>query len=107
MSEPLRLQVIRWGCAHCSKKYASRSHAREHIARCWYNPAARGCKTCVHFTPYYRDEPDDCAEGVDLRGTEVIEIEAGRDPVSAPQWFNPGPIVGCAKWQAKTDLYEE
>ncbi|HEY1394990.1 hypothetical protein [Roseateles sp.] len=107
MSEPLKVLVTRYRCPHCPKTYAHKATTANHIGKCWYSADARGCKTCVHFTPYYRDDPDDCAEGVDLRGTEVIETEAGRSPVAAPQWVNPGPITGCAKWQAKTDPYEE
>lgn len=99
MSEPLRVTVVRWKCPTCGRNHSSKARALKHMPACWYNPAARGCKTCVHFTPYYRDDPDECAEGVDLRGTEVIEAEAGRSPVDAPQWFNPGPITGCSKWQ--------
>lgn len=107
MTEPLKVSVVRWKCPTCGRNHSAKSRAVTHMASCWYNPAARGCKTCVHFTPYHRDEPDDCAEGVDLRGTEVIETEAGRTPAFAAQWVNPGPITGCAKWQAKPDPYEE
>lgn len=105
MSEPLKVSVVRWKCPTCGRNHSSKARAVTHMATCWYNPAARGCKTCVHFTPYYRDEPDDCAEGVDLRGTAAINAE--RDFELIDRFVAPGPITSCAKWQARTDSHEE
>lgn len=45
----------------------------KHLARCWYRPANRGCKTCIFFVPaepyYSRDEPggpEHCSKGISL-----------------------------------------
>lgn len=97
MSEPLKVLVARYRCPHCPKSYAHKATTVNHIGKCWYNADARGCKTCEHFTPFGPAAGDECAVGVSLAGT---------DPYVWPE-VKPGPITGCAKWQAKTDPYEE
>lgn len=47
--EPAKRLVVRWGCGYCRRSYSSRTRTVEHMGRCWYNPAVRSCKTCVHF----------------------------------------------------------
>ena len=51
MSAALAVTVTRHQCPHCRRTWAKRAAAVAHVARCWQNPAARGCKTCAHFTP--------------------------------------------------------
>lgn len=85
--EPMRVQVTRWRCPFCGRSHSGRSRARQHIARCWYNPAARSCKTCVHFQeatggcfndPYCNcSSPESCSAGVDV-GQAL--------PVGCPLW---------------------
>lgn len=88
MTEPIAKTVTRWKCPHCPRSWASKRTGREHIARCWFNPANRACKTCTHFTPRTFGDgitesasPDRCAAGEDLT---VVE----------PQWIGFDPI-GC------------
>lgn len=48
---PTPVVVTRHQCPHCRRTWAKRAAAEAHIGRCWKNPAARACKTCVHFEP--------------------------------------------------------
>jgi hypothetical protein len=66
------------------------------MARCWLNPAARGCKTCTHFEPYGPEWSDSCEVGVDL--SEKVPDQL--DPFDMGS--KGGPIVGCDKWEMKT-----
>lgn len=117
MSEPIPLQVTRYRCPHCARTASSKSRTREHMARCWYNPAVRGCKTCKHFDNTYEDYGEDCNVGVDLSGRPACAdchgtgyadtgLFADTDP-KCPTCkgdaaeIKPGPIVGCEKWEAR------
>jgi len=51
MTTAIRVKVVRFQCPHCSRTHSKKASAEAHINRCWYNPAARGCKTCRHFSP--------------------------------------------------------
>lgn len=84
-AEPIALHVTRYKCPFCTNSYSKKSAAETHIARCWHNPGARGCKTCVHFQPHetgpYPEHPgfpEDCAIGHDLA---------------------TGPVTGCTSHQ--------
>ncbi|MFJ8555287.1 hypothetical protein [Streptomyces sp. NPDC093676] len=72
---PLPVVVTRHQCPHC-RRYtrARRDRVKQHMARCWQNPAARACKTCVHYEPADPDGPypehpgwpEGCAQDRDL-----------------------------------------
>lgn len=73
MTQPIPLVVTRHQCPHCRRTWAKKATATAHIARCWKNPAARGCKTCHHHTPHeegpYPEHPgwpEQCEEGRNL-----------------------------------------
>lgn len=114
MSEPIPVRVTRYACPSCSRTHSSKAGARRHIGRCWYNPEARGCKTCKHYEPA---EPsgdycfpgrfcrcnegteESCAVGVSLAGSMPDPLDPhDSEPV------RPGPIVGCEKWERADDL---
>jgi len=57
MTTAIRLKVVRYQCPHCHRTHSKKAAAEQHIARCWQNPAAHACKTCVHFTPADSDGP--------------------------------------------------
>ena len=49
MTGPIPFRVTRYRCPHCPRTGSSKALVTEHIGRCWLNPAARGCKTCVNY----------------------------------------------------------
>lgn len=130
MAEPIPVRVTRYRCPHCVRSHSSRSGAVRHIARCWFNPDARGCKTCAHFEPADdacgctpgcnwgnsgQSIPEGCAVGVDLTGRPACPdckgvgstVDAGSLGVSEcvtcggdAVEVKPGPIVGCPLWEA-------
>lgn len=116
MAEPIPVKVTRYRCPHCARSASSKARTREHMARCWRNPDAKGCKTCKHFDDTYEDYAEDCNVGVDLTGRPMCSHckGGGFDPCSG--WdsgeecpvcqgdaaeIKAGPIVGCEKWEAK------
>lgn len=48
-AEPIVITVQRYKCPHCGTSRSKRAAARAHITRCFRNPDARSCKTCVYF----------------------------------------------------------
>jgi hypothetical protein len=86
--EPTTRRVTRYMCPHCSRGHWSKATAVEHIARCWWNPDARGCKTCAHFSPAeagpYREHPG---------FPEECEADEGHD-------LTAGLRTACAEWEA-------
>lgn len=125
--EPIPIRVLRHKCPHCGRTHSRPGRAREHMARCWHNPEAKGCKTCKHYEPAESDgpdwtigygghyEPEGCAVGVDLRGRlacqgcggfgEAVNSAGASVPCTANhigdgREVKPGPIVGCEKWEA-------
>jgi hypothetical protein len=113
VSEPIPVHVTRYRCPHCARSASSKGRSREHIARCWRNPEAKGCKTCKHFDNTY-DYGDDCNVGVDLAGRPACAACAGRGAVLGDELgasecpecggdgaaIRPGPITNCEKWEA-------
>jgi hypothetical protein len=124
-AQPIAVMVTRHKCPFCPRTAARPGRAREHIARCWFNPEARGCKTCKHF----EQDPGGaqiglvggewCNEGVDLTGRPacpgcgghgLMGISCGAQVPCGPERctghvgdgseIKPGPIVHCAKWEA-------
>lgn len=49
MTAPVAIRAVRHQCPFCRRTWARRTAAEAHVARCWRNPQARGCKTCVHY----------------------------------------------------------
>jgi hypothetical protein len=48
---PVAVRSVRHQCPFCRRTWGHRAAAAAHIARCWHNPEARACKTCVHYEP--------------------------------------------------------
>lgn len=70
MTTAVRIKVVRYQCPHCSRTHSKKAAAEAHIARCWNNPDARGCKTCRHFIPecegpypQHPPFPEECEQG--------------------------------------------
>ena len=107
-AEPIPFKTTRYRCPFCPRTAANVTRMREHIGRCWLNPAARSCKTCKHFEPYGPENADGCAVGVDLSGRPACTNCGGPgDPWNPCERctgdgaeVKPGPIVGCEKWEA-------
>jgi hypothetical protein len=72
VTTPVRVRAVRHQCPFCRRTWSKRPAAEAHIARCWCNPAARSCKTCVHYEPfepggcYGPEVPERCGAGVDI-----------------------------------------
>lgn len=96
MSEPIPVNVVRYRCPHCSRSRAKKKTAQQHIARCWYNPAARGCKTCALYDHFPGGEPCfpgrhcDCNDGHERCGAG-LDLEAGLK-TGCPRW---APACTC------------
>lgn len=84
---PIPFVVTRYKCPHCHRSRASKTVTAEHMMRCWYNPAAHGCKTCAHYYPGDNgcegDPGCNCASpefcnvaGIELDGTLRINCDA-------------------------------
>jgi len=114
MPEPIPFKVTRYRCPHCPRTASRPIRIREHMTRCWLNPAAKGCKTCKHFEPYGPENADGCKVGVDLTGRPECKTCGGIGEVFDRGDFGvsecaecggdgheikPGPIVGCASWE--------
>ena len=126
-AQPIAVKVTRYKCPHCPRTAARPGRAREHMARCWFNPEARGCKTCKHFEEAVDDSPDPtigypgypdpefCAVGVSLDGRPACKVCLGSGETfdrgtlgisECPDCggdgaeVKPGPIVHCSEWEA-------
>lgn len=91
MTDAIRLTVIRYKCPHCRTTRAKKQAAEAHIARCWHNPEARGCKTCANFLP--AGDGAQCFPGCDcVCGSypESCDIDAAPDDAL--------PLIGCSRW---------
>ena len=85
-SEPKVITVQRYVCQFCNRSRSTRNAAEQHIARCWRNPAVRGCKTCIHFEVGDNDPPVHHA-GNEFCGALLVSLEAGLR-------------TGCEQWEA-------
>lgn len=90
MTEPLVLQVTRYKCPFCTRSRSKRDAITAHIARCWYNPQARSCKTCVHYEaredgpyPEHPGFPETCGAERDLNAGLVTGCTS-YEPAAAP-----------------------
>jgi hypothetical protein len=73
VTAPEKVLMPRYRCVHCRKSWANRATALEHTTRCWYDPANRGCKTCMHFSRGFSGEETCLAN----RNLPVIERHSG------------------------------
>jgi hypothetical protein len=82
---PREITVTRWVCPFCHRGRSKRAATEAHIARCWRNPAAKACTTCVNFIR------EDCEPDVGYPGGEYcaagVDLSAG-----------PVPRSGCGQW---------
>jgi hypothetical protein len=83
---PVAIRVTRYACPLCHRSHGKKAACTAHIARCWLNPDARACKTCIHYTPSeagpYPEHPgwdEQCGLDIDL---------------------SSGLKVGCPAWEA-------
>lgn len=96
ITEPVKVQVTRWRCPFCGRSHSGRGRAREHMARCWFNPAARSCKTCVQFQPAIDDCPgtpgcgcgndEFCRAGLSVEVPSENRPDKTTFPVNCPLW---------------------
>lgn len=107
--DPIEYTTKRFKCPFCRWSRAARKPVLAHMARCWANPAARGCKTCVFFVAYSpaSDEPEHCVQGVDLtapckacRGGEGWWEKCDLCGGTGKQMDATQPVVGCPQWEA-------
>lgn len=118
MADPIAVRVTRYRCPHCGRGHSTKARAVVHIARCWTNPQARGCKTCRHFGVSF-DGAEICYEGVSLAGSQHCPHCHGFGDIPNPVDLGmsecqecggnggtdgpprkPGPIVHCDQWEA-------
>lgn len=93
--QPIPRKVTRWICPHCTRGWASRRRAAEHIGICYRNPANRSCKTCTHWhSGYPGDYGTPAADEVCLLGVPLPDhpIRDGRKLL----------ILHCGRWEANT-----
>lgn len=94
-AEPVVVMVKRYKCPFCPRGHSTRKRAIAHIARCWLNPAVRGCKTCAHYSYYRGGEP--CFPGRYCDCNESIEeCERGCSLAS-------GLRTNCPLWALRKD----
>jgi len=91
MNEPIPRVVTRWQCPCCSKSFSAKNRAKGHMARCWYNPDARSCKTCTHY------DFDDSEPEVGYVGQGDVCDLGLPWPLDSKEW--PTLAVNCPRWQ--------
>lgn len=100
MIEPIRRVMVRWQCPHCLCTRSKRRTMREHVARCWHNPAARACTTCDFRVEASGDNgiegpfsPPSCLKNVSLseHGVNVHCSTYERTPDENPELRNRQP----------------
>lgn len=90
MPDPEAIMVKRWLCPFCRRSRSSKRVVAEHIARCWLNPVARSCKTCVSYEydrggePCFPGRPCNCNDGYEACG-EGVDLSAGLK-TACPLW---------------------
>jgi hypothetical protein len=95
-AEPVEYTTKRYRCPFCTRSRSSRKAAAEHMARCWHNPAVRGCKTCRHFEPYTSATDGECCGlGVDLARRDGLSCRPARSVVAAALTLTAAPCCTC------------
>lgn len=89
-AQPLPMVVTRHQCPHCGTTRAKKPAAAAHIARCWQNPDARGCKTCAHFDQV--PSGDDCFPG------RHCKCNDGWEACTAGLSITNGLVIDCPRW---------
>lgn len=111
------ITVRRYGCPFCHRTASNKPRIREHLGRCWYNPANQTCKTCVHYVPDQAEPevgwlaPEYCAADVSLLGEPCGPCDgSGRNSdgsgCSACGGYRAkpiGPITSCSLWTLRED----
>jgi len=89
MSQPIPVRVLRHKCPHCGRTASRPGRAREHIARCWHNPDAKGCKTCKHYRGWA--DACGCEPGCNWGGEPIAEhCDVGVSLAGRPACFGCG-----------------
>lgn len=91
---PIEVVVKRYQCPACRYRRATKKLVAEHMARCWYRPANRTCKTCAHFS-IDRADYETGAPEVIWCGAKSVELD-----------YLQIPVVGCPLWRDR-DLEED
>jgi hypothetical protein len=84
--EPIARKVTRYTCPFCRRTRSSKATIRKHMESCWWNPEAKGCKTCANFREDASEpevgaiDPEHCTAGVVFPGLTLL--------------------VHCEKWEA-------
>lgn len=76
---PIRKVIVRWACPFCPRESADKHVLDVHVPRCWLNPAAKTCMTCVNRIRPNGESPAACALGL-------------------PVPDGPKPVVNCPSW---------
>lgn len=92
MIEPVAVMVRRFRCPFCSRTHSAARAAREHMGRCWLNPATRSCKTCANWDvepggePCFPGRPCDCNHGYVQCLAGVAGVDRGEIKTGCPLW---------------------
>lgn len=97
---PIPVRVTRYRCPSCNHRTSKKALTREHMRRCWWDPANRGCKTCANF------EPNDCCGMADAYGCFTPMCPTGDSCAAgidmAAEATGPGSLaVHCPSWLPK------
>ncbi|GAA4085144.1 hypothetical protein [Actinomadura miaoliensis] len=93
-AEPIAITVTRYLCPYCRRGHSKKAAAARHIARCWWSPAAKGCKTCALY------EPEITERDTGYRAREHCGAEGGPDLAAG------GIRTGCALWGPREEAVD-
>lgn len=96
---PVAITVVRYRCPFCSRSRAKKAATVEHIARCWNNPAVRGCKTCALHDRVPGGPP--CFPG------RLCGCNDGRETCDAEVGLSGGLKTNCPHWQPTREDNDE
>jgi predicted alpha/beta-hydrolase family hydrolase len=80
------IRVTRYACPYCHRSRSKRDAAEAHVARCFRNPAAQGCKTCASYQ---------MAEG----GSHLTGYPGCGESCEAALDISAGLRTGCELWE--------
>jgi hypothetical protein len=89
---PMPVVVSRQQCPFC-RRYtrANLAQVRDHMTRCWLNPALKTCKTCVHHQ-----------DAAGSPGTPDEWLESCTNPAGPEYEDYQFPVLHCPLWETKT-----
>ena len=93
--QPREVMVKRFVCPNCGWRRATKKLVVEHMARCWYDPANKSCKTCIHFS---HDDGDP-----ETGAPEVIWCSAQSKELQ----YAETPVVSCPLWRDRDEEEDE